>query len=88
MRRRIRKGPTFLMEAGNGTSPGGLVTVSIRRRAREAVQHWVEESCAEQGLVVKVTDAEAIRKVTVLLGTENGSPRSESDDSGQPGADS
>lgn len=34
----------------------------------EAVAAWVEASCADQGVPVKVTDPAALRRVSVLLG--------------------
>jgi hypothetical protein len=36
------------------------------------VRVWVEASCAEQGLAVKVTDSEALSGVAVLLGAAPG----------------
>jgi len=32
------------------------------------VRRWVEESCAAQGVAVKVTDEEAVGRVAALLG--------------------
>lgn len=33
----------------------------------EAVRRWVEESCAAQGLAVKVAEAEALGRAAALL---------------------
>ena len=38
-----------------------------RRPDRDAVRRWVEATCAQQGLPVKITDPEAIRNVAILL---------------------
>ena len=34
---------------------------------QEPVRRWIEESCAQQGVPVKITDPEVIRKVVILL---------------------
>ena len=34
----------------------------------EEVRAWVERTCAEQGLAVKVTDPSVVRDVALLLG--------------------
>lgn len=48
-----------------GRSPGGVVAVG--RLSGEALAAWVTESCAEQGVPVKVTDPVVVARVGVLL---------------------
>jgi len=38
-----------------------------RSKVSEVVRRWVEESCAAQGVAVKVTDSEAVGWVSALL---------------------
>lgn len=42
---------------------------------REQVTAWLEASCAEQGVPVKVTDRKTLAKVAALLRPAGGAPR-------------
>lgn len=62
---------------GRATGDVGVMAVNTPE-AREVAQLWVERTCAEQGVAVKVTDPAAIQTVVVLLdqSRQTGSTRS------------
>lgn len=50
--------------------------VVVAKLSREQVTAWLEASCAEQGVPVKVTDPQTLAKVAALLRPAGGAPRS------------
>ncbi|MCP3977512.1 MAG: hypothetical protein GY720_23755 [bacterium] len=48
--------------------------MALNRVDLEVVRRWVEESCAAQGVVVKVAEPEAVERAAALL-QEGRSPR-------------
>jgi hypothetical protein len=48
----------------------------VAKLSREQIAAWLEASCAEQGVPVKVTDPHTLAKVAALLAPAGGAPRS------------
>ena len=48
----------------------------MAKLTREQVTAWLEASCAEQGVPVKVTDPQTLAKVAALLAPAGGAARS------------
>lgn len=48
----------------------------MAKLSREQVTAWLEASCAEQAVPVKVTDPQTLAKVAALLRPAGGAPRS------------
>jgi hypothetical protein len=60
-------------DAGNGVAQGSVRLGSPPSLADQA-RAWVEESCARQGIPVKVRDPLVLQRVAVLLGSEPTTP--------------
>lgn len=58
--------------AGSGGQAAGE---SRARPPQEDVQEWVDASCGEQGVAVKVTDPAILEEVAVLLAAGRRPPR-------------
>jgi hypothetical protein len=52
------------------------VTAAEKRALRERAVAWVERSCAEQGVPVKMTDPLALAEIAEILGSARDKRRS------------
>jgi hypothetical protein len=49
-------------------APGDVVRMGLSHLPAEQIAAWVKDSCASQGVPVKVTDITVVRPLAVLLG--------------------